>query len=521
MIVDVSAGMTLAQVIVRLRESQGGSVTVRILPDSSLLLTANEFRALSLAAEREQIAIAVETDDALRRQLASLFGVPLSIPIEPDVIEPIAPDEAGAAAGSAPIVYINGGDTEPGEADAGEVAAAAVTEDGTASTEPAIQGKQVRKRGKLVRWIFGLAGLAAVAALAVIGYWWFFGTATAQITRQTLPVTTNISFTVVAPGGEEAEYSGITIPSETVSFELEISREAPATGSVTMGDLTASGSVVLRNPGEDAVNIPAGSEITTFEGQVFVFQEDVAVPAATPEGPAGEATAVVEAMGAGEASNRDVGMLSGQLENGVYFSNRTTPVAGGTDQTITVVTEEDLANLQAEAEQTLRSIASTSSLSGNRRVVPSSLSPSNLDISFSRQLGEEAEMVSVDATVTFDAVAFPAEALDAAAQEALPTAAPAGYQLLPGQLVYEVPVETDQQNGSWAMIVPVTGQAAVTVSDEQLDQIARDLVGMSESEAEAYLEAHDLVTSYSLTFEPDWMPQRMPADAGRITLELE
>ncbi|CAN5889139.1 hypothetical protein BH24CHL4_BH24CHL4_12360 [soil metagenome] len=528
MIVDVSGGMTLAQVIMRFRESQGGPVTVRILPDSSLLLTANEFRALSLAAEREQVAIAVETDDALRRQLASLFGVPLSIPIEPEELEPI--DPAGSESGtdapeSFPIVYLNGGQGaalagEPGDAAAGAADSSDMAIDNSQS-EQASRTVHPRKRRTGARWILGIAGLAVLAVLAAGGYWWFFGTATAQVMLETQPVTTNVSFTVVSPGGEPPENGGITVPGQPVSFNLSVTLDAPATGTVTMGDLTASGSIVLRNPGEEAVTITAGSEITTFEGEVFVFEEDVAVPAATPEGTAGEVTAVVSAAAPGAAGNRDIGMLSGQLENGVYFSNRTTPVAGGTDQTMTVVTDEDLASLQAGAEQALRSLASTSSLAGNLRVVPSSLTPSNLQTDFSHQSGDEADSVSVDATVTFDAVAFPAAALDSAAQELLPSSAPAGHEILQDQMVYEAPIETRQQNGSWAMIVPVTGQAAVSLSDEQLEQITRDLTGMSESEAEDYLGTREHVVSYALHFEPGWMPHRMPVDAGRITVEVE
>jgi hypothetical protein len=525
MIVDVSAGMTLAQVIIRLREAQGDSVTVRILPDSSLLLTANEFRALSLAAEREQVAIAVETEDALRRQLASLFGVPLAIPIRPDEPEGIDQDidhQQEDVAAAAPVVYLNGGGTDAAAEPAviaGEDESPA-PESANGAAAPGAKRKAVKKRGGGGRWIFGLVGLAALVALAVAGYWWFFGTATAELTLQTQPVTTNVSFNVVAPGGEAAENSGITIPGIEVSFDRSVTLDAPATGSVTVGDLAASGSVVLRNPGGETVTIDAGSEITTFEGEVFVFEEDVAVPAATPDGPAGEATGVVSAATPGAASNRDLGMLSGRLENGVYFSNRTTPVAGGTDHTITVVTEEDLAGLQAEAERALMSLATTSNLSGNLRVVPSSLNISNTQTEFSQQAGDEAESIVVEATATFDAIAFPTESLDAAARESLPASVPEGLTLLPDPVTYDVPIETGQDNGSWAMIVPATGQASTAISDEQLQQIEDDLAGMSESEAEEYLEANELVTSYSLEFDPSWMPHRIPDDTGRITVEV-
>ena len=134
--------------------------------------------------------------------------------------------------------------------------------------------------------------------------------------------------------------------------------------------------------------------------------------------------------------------------------------------------------------------------------------------------GDEVESIVVEATATFDAIAFPTESLDAAARESLPASVPEGLTLLPDPVTYDVPIETGQDNGSWAMIVPATGQASTAISDEQLQQIEDDLAGMSESEAEEYLEANELVTSYSLEFDPSWMPHRIPDDTGRITVEV-
>jgi hypothetical protein len=166
-------------------------------------------------------------------------------------------------------------------------------------------------------------------------------------------------------------------------------------------------------------------------------------------------------------------------------------------------------------------MASTASLDGGRRVVPSTLNMENLDTTFSHQPGDEATTVTVEGTVTFNAVAFPTEALDAAARESLPASVPGGYTLLPEPVTYDVPVETGQANGSWSMIVPATGQAAMTVSEEQLNEIERELAGMSESDAEEYLESNELVTSYSLEFSPGWLPHRIPDDTGRISVDVE
>ncbi|CAN5552224.1 hypothetical protein BH23CHL5_BH23CHL5_05580 [soil metagenome] len=522
LIVDVTAGMTLSQVITRIRDANGDSVTIRISENSSLLLTANEFRALSLAAEREQIPIAVESSDPLRRQLAALFGVPLSVPIElEENLKPTLDDV---------LPFSATGETEPADGREGAEPAKvsvepAADEDSNSHgisksrTDPAPQKvadwkKSYRRR--LLKPLAWLASIAAVAAITTLGYWYFLGEATIRMELVSVPVSATVPFSVVADPNSMDETREQAVTAEAVTFQLNVSLQIPASGAMTVGDQAATGEVVLRNASEVDVSIGPSTVITTFEGNQYQFVEPIVVPAATPDGRAGEMVAVISAATPGGESNRELGMLSGQLQEGVYFSNRTTPVSGGTDRLITVVTEEDLAKLQVDAERTLASLAMSSTLAGNLRIVPSTLSATVVQNRFDHQPGDEAADVKVESTVTYEALAFSTDELTDIAIAALGSSVPEDYELRPGTLTFDPPVESGESNGLRSMIVSVHGEAVASVSTGQMDDLADELSGKGEREAVEILNAQPWIRESSVTFRPSWLPKRIPTERSRI-----
>ncbi|MGD9711712.1 MAG: baseplate J/gp47 family protein [Thermomicrobiales bacterium] len=514
MIVDVRPGMSLAQVIVQLREAHGDSVTIRISPDASLLLTANEFRALALAAEREHVAIAVETADGLRRQLASLFGVPLAIPVEEDIPASIPDEDAESPdrpESEQPIDIASLRD---------QILAGTTTTTLQPAGGGAISSTSRGKGVPLSRLLLGAAVLGLLAAFALAVYWFLFREATVTLALQTEPVSSTIAFTVARPEVDLASAPG-AIPSESVSFDLSMTLSAEATGTETIGGTAATGTLTLRNPGSGVIIIPAGTTIETFEGALYVFPEEVTVPGSAESGVAGETTADIAAATPGAGGNIDIGMLSGQLENGVYFSNRASPVTGGSDQVRTIVTQQDLDTLEARTEDALRALAATSELSGNRRVIPSTLVTRSFTREFSVGAGEEADAVTIDASISFDALAFSTEALDPAAIQSLESQVPSAYELLPETLAYQVPVETGNANGTISMLAQIDGEARVEIPQEELDALLDSLTGKTPADAITLLESNPLITQATISFSPDWLPHRLPSDAGRIDVVIE
>jgi hypothetical protein len=102
---------SMPDVLTRLRTATGGPASLAIPASSSLFLTASEFRALKAASEQARISLTVESDDRLRKQLATMFHIPVidllpgavsdleAQPAEPETLppaidepKPIAPD---------------------------------------------------------------------------------------------------------------------------------------------------------------------------------------------------------------------------------------------------------------------------------------------------------------------------------------------------------------------------------------------------------------------------------------------
>ena len=508
--ITVAPGDLLPDLIAQLRTHTGETVTVRIGSDSSLLLTANEFRALSIAAERADIPLIVETDDELRRQLATLFGIPVLWPedsegeLERAAFDPSIPSTSAFTAQD-PDIAVADLDDEP----------ASLPE----TVEPAQQSTSPTSSRS---WLKTLGVVAAALVLVTVGigvWWWFTGSATVTITAETQTVSSNLNFVVVEPGAPAPATNGVTVQGEPVSFDLQVSLDAPATGEVSVGETPAIGELVLRNPSGEPVELAAGQRFESLQGIEYVLSETAVVPAGTPESTPGEVTVAIEAAEPGSGGNLDVGLLSGRLDNGVYFSNRTAPLSGGTDRTTLVVSEEDLAALQASADETLRSLASTSELSGGLRVVPSTLTMSDATYTFNQEAGTETESVAVTASATFTAVAFPSGALDDGAAALLATQVPAGYELDPVSITFEVPAETAAADGSRALVIPVSGEVSPVFGETEAAAIANEVSGMTDDEARNAIETMPGIESVQITYDPDWFLHRMPNDPDRIDVE--
>ena len=124
----------------------------------------------------------------------------------------------------------------------------------------------------------------------------------------------------------------------------------PATGVRVEPDGTASSGIELRNASAAPLTVDAGTIVATETGVEFAFSEAVTVPPPTrqPVSPARRRDAC-KAVAPGSAGNVGTGELGGRLPNGVYYSNRMAPAAGGTDKEFPMVAQADLDALIAAA----------------------------------------------------------------------------------------------------------------------------------------------------------------------------
>ncbi len=508
--ITVAPGQSMSEVLNALKIGAGDDLVIDIPADASVLLTANEFRALSIAAERDDVEVSIYTEDPLRRQLATLFGVPLvnEIPepqpyVAPE-LDPVSETEAFAPAGE---------DVVEEDAESGPVPARAVGGSGRPIT----------------KLLGGLAAIAAVIAAGIALYWFFFSSMTVDLHLTRQKVASTLAYQVTQPGisPESVPGDGIVIQGEPVQFTLARSHTVPATGQTVIPDKAASGAITLRNPTDTPVTIDKGTEFEGFDGVAYVFSEQVDVPAAT-NGQPGETTAQISSPKGGEAGNQDVGMLTGELPNGIYYSNRMGEISGGTQKTVTTVSQADIDQLKSEIDKELLALATTTELDKGLLLVPSTVTPvdsagtatpSEGAYVFDRAVGDEAAEVSVTANVTFAATAYDPSKLTAAAIPQLEGEVAPGQTFDPDSVKVNTPAETNNANGVISLLATVAGDAIPTLDDATKDALADQIAGKSQGEVDRILAGLGYADGSTVTFSPSWLPERVPSSAGRITIE--
>lgn len=508
--ITVAPGQSMSEVLNALKIGAGDELVIDIPADASVLLTANEFRALSIAAERDEVDVSIYTEDPLRRQLATLFGVPLvnEIPqpqpyVAPE-LDPIAETEAFAPEGEDADEAIDEVETAPARSGGGT-------------------------GGSIAKLLGALAGIAAIVAIGIGIYWFFFSSMTVDLhlTRQT--VASTLAYQVTEPGVSPDSVSGggIVIQGEPVQFTLSRSLTVPATGQTVIPDKAATGEITLRNPTDAAVTIEKGTEFEGFDGVTYAFSDTVEIPAAS-NGQPGETTAKISSPTGGEAGNQDVGMLTGELPNGIFYSNRMGEISGGTQKTTTTVSQADIDQLKSEIDKELLALATTTELDKGLLLVPSTVqpidgagtaTPSEGAYAFTQNVGDAADEVTVTATITFAGTAYDPSELTAAAIPQLEGEVADGQTFAPDSVKVNTPAETGNANGVISLLATVAGDAIPTLDDATRDTLADQLAGKSKDEVDQILAGLGYADSASVTFSPSWLPERVPSSAGRITIE--
>ena len=559
---------TLPEVIASIREARGQPVVLAIPDHSPVLLTATEFRTLKEIADQSNVTLSLETDDRLRVQLASMFG--LMSPKTPDAEtdgwrpEPTALGSSRAFgtwrqrdgdtkarektidAASMPLTSggtgtrrrrlgesVQGG--EPARRSLrtrSQTANAEVDADGELDTEPgALSYLDDRDRRLTARMIGRI--VAVVIVLLLIGGiagWFYMPQVTVSATLKQAPVSTDFIYSVAAPGAVTPSDASFSLPAEQGAATVPFTMSMPATGTKATPDKTASGSLTLRNPGKDKVNVPAGTKLASHGGVTYVTTSDVEVPAAKNDGAEpGETTVEIRAEQPGSAGNQDAGYLTGKIDDlGIYFSNRNGAVEGGTDIEVTVVSQDDIDKLEEQVPANLPQAAAKGwqeTLTGGQAIVAQSVKPDKPTYTVDQKPGDEAENVTLHGTVAVTGLLFTQADVEKSSQETaeqlLAPLVPQGYALQPSTITFGEPKVLAEAIDSVQFQVTATGAAQAVFDQGAQDQLATDLAGTDWSDAERRVQAVDAFATSDISRSPGWWPKGMPQTESRIKVEID
>lgn len=540
--IEIHPDDSLPQILEQVREHGGEAVVLAIPDHCPVLLTATEFRTLKETADRAKVRLALDSQDRLRAQFATMFGIRNVAEGAKRAGEDWRPPQTMLGSPRAFGTWQQDGDEEAeGEADEvrGFHTRRRRSGDSLASPPPAPVDVQpdtpaleyleddragwltARNLGRLV------AVLLVVGLVLIAAGWYYMPGVTVRATLAQQPVSSTVLYSVAAPGATLPSDIAFTADAEQGSATVPFTVTIETTGVERTPDETATGAVLLRNPGDAAVTVPAGTQLGVYAGPSFTTNSDVEVPAAS-DGEPGEATVEVTATQPGAAGNVETGMLTGRLPDlGVFYSNRSAPIEGGTDIEVAVVAPEDIQALEERVPLDLQRAAATgweSQLPDGQAVVAPSVQTANPTYEIGAQPGQQAEEISATGTVEVTGLVYDQAVVDEQTreffQESLRERVPDGFQLDPASIVLSEPESIAEAPDNVQYMVEASAVANAELTEGERSRLAENLAGSSWSGARSRLASMPEIAAYEIDTNPGWWPDRLPQAADRITLEV-
>ncbi|MDQ3656885.1 MAG: baseplate J/gp47 family protein [Chloroflexota bacterium] len=552
--VTVSEHDTLPKVLDRLRAAGGQAVTLEIPEHSPVFLTATEFRTLRDTLDRAGTTVHLVTEDPLRLQLASMFGLvdferPTSVDHDGHTDREMesTPSFSGWRAARArhmskaadpgtdedPIavsrkrraeLYEPGANTER----AGRNGNVGLSEDATLVSLSYLEDDDTgTARAQLIGRI--VAAVAVVALIAGVAAWYYLPAVTVDASLRQGQIGTELLYSVTRPGADAPIDAAFAVEAEEVSDTVSFDISVPATGRQVTPDGTASGAVTLRNASSEAVTIASGTELPVASGVRFVTTEDVEVPPGSADGSTiGEAQVPVTATEPGAGGNLGVGEVSGKIaDQPVYFANREAAMSGGSDIEVAVVSEEDLATLQTQVESDLRRAVAedwTAQLPDGQMILAPSVEVGEPEFTIEQAAGDVSETATLTGTVEATGLEYDAADVQDQArssyQEALAAQVPPGYELLVETVTLGEPQLVAEAPDSIEYTMSATATVRAIFDDGAEQRLSEDLSGADAERAESILGNVPAFETWSVSRDPGWWFDRMPQSAGRITVSI-
>jgi hypothetical protein len=540
--VVVTSDETLPTVIDRLREAASGGRTVDLVVpiDSALFLTAKEFRSLKDAIDDQRLSVVMRTSDPLRLQLGERLGVSAKAPPRPraKALAPAPPAPSPAPLGSP------AGSDENGQNDVAESSPFArpdpalrwPTQNGAeppATLLEEVEPDQLEPRPKPAstnpprRWVPVAALLAALVLATFLTIRFVVPHAVVRIVPKTAPVEASLVFDVTNDGRPLDGEAAFALKPQVRELQVVWDGRLPTTGVRLVPDGVATGSIELRNASATPLTVDAGTIVATETGVEYAFTQAVTVPATdAATGKPGAASGTVKAIQPGSESNVGTGELGGRLPNGLYYSNRMAPTNGGTDKKYPVVAQADLDALSAQANGAAPELAAkalaTQGFTGEAILSP--VSVSKQQDSFDHQINDDADSVSLRATLTVEATTYETGDAEAKYKQALAAKladeAPAGYRIDSEHIDFAAPAEAKGEADGARLEVKAHADARAVLDDQEWQALASKLAGHNAEEAAAILAQAPEIATYTVEYQPAWLPKEMPNNADRIQLEL-
>lgn len=497
----------------RLRDSSETRIALVIQGGSRVATSRLNFRLLAREASRHGRRLAIIAADASVRSLAQTAGLPVYTSVaEYQKAEAARPP--GTQPGGADAV----GDALDELAATVEVTGTGVGTAAAARSRAGGSGKAATRSSPGDRG-FGLwralaVMLAAVLIVAGVGAYLFWPAATVVLTLREEPVGPMTITVKVDPAAKTTSDATATVPGVAKAFPINASGTFNATGQNVV-DTLATGTVTFSNGDTgNAVQIPAGTQVTTAGGLAFATISAITVPKAVVTGPTsfnpGTADAEIAAANKGVSGNVAAGAIvnvPAWLASALKVPNQVTnkkATSGGTHTVTPFVQQADIdgaeASLASELDASFHAkMADPASISSGFELFPSSgrLGDAAFSPDPATLVNQAVASFDLSAASTGTATVADLATVRILAERKIRAGVAGGHSLVEGSV--SVALGTPSALGS-VISVPVTANAlqAPTVD---AGQVRAAIKGKSAADAKAFLSKYG---DAQISISPFW-----------------
>lgn len=373
-------------------------------------------------------------------------------------------------------------------------------------------------------FIFGGAGVLVLIFLVWAIF--FAGKATVAITANTNIVNIN-KVLQLRPNAKLDAAQGVT-PAIIKEIKKSASVDFTATGKRDIGE-KATGTVRFTNSQDEAsASIPAGTQVVTSSGSAFATNEAVTVAEPTYGPPSscgpdlrceGTATVGVTAVAPGSKYNGATGSVNGSFDGAA--GALTGPTSGGTDKTVTVVSQDDVEKakeqLKAQDSNKIKNDLKKQ-FEKNVVVINESFAVEPGEPTSAPAVGQEASSAKLSAATTYRLVGVARTNLRSIYNAQIKTQI-AGER---DQKIYESGdeasafTEFSKTDTGYKVRAQASGQVGPNIDEKAL---ANQLVSRRAGEIQQQIEAIQGVEDVEVRFSPFWVT-KSPKSADKIIIKF-
>ncbi|PID30505.1 hypothetical protein CR983_02520 [Candidatus Saccharibacteria bacterium] len=400
-------------------------------------------------------------------------------------------------------------------------AKAAPPADGETPKVKTRRGSKVPNFNLFRKKLFLIGGGSVLLIVFLVWALVFAPHATVILSARTSDVPINQRVTL-SPSSETSVKKTV-IQAESQTIQQDVKQAFDATGKKDVGE-KASGTVSFYCDSFSSlvrgVSISAGTKLKSSSGKIFVTSSKVSLSVTSN----GSGSTSVTAAERGASSNGASGSLKGSGLPSCVSAKLEDPTSGGTDKTITVVTQGDIDKARAAAEKQLNEKAAAAALRekfGDEYIIIKQTLRTDLSsVKSSIGAGGEASngKAAIEGTAEYTMLALQKSTLDDYLSQIVRERIDESDQ----QRVYESGAESvsftnvDTSERGAQVTLSTNGKIGPKVEEEQIKKIA---AGKRYGDVQSELEAINGIESVDVKFSPFWV-RAVPNDPNKITIQF-